>query len=1454
FYGLLMLLFLSAAGAIVSFADDTDIYKPKVRHNVMILMDSSGSMAWPIYENTINYGEFYDYICVNRSTWTDSKDEVTGLYGTSAPYYGSAKQKKRTKIYLIYANAGYASIAGVGLTGDSGNPDLVWKIDESADMGTYLSSDGELVDADGDKPQNADGSPNPAYGGRITTVDVVVGGETVKKIRIDGDTLPNGRDIALHKWSDNPDGSMTDNGFAGLVRAPGNYFSGYFRNTTSDPSNVKKDLHVHESGSTYTSAQGSASTTSLKENCYFFATGNYINMQMLFNLQVYAGSWKKAWSYCSYPQGVTYQTVPFNLVSKNYPGNAPQNYDSNADSTVNNVIYNALSGSMRVYFSNIRLYYNTSSKCDRIELYDENGNKLYTYKNKSTPFWSDTVTGKQITVRFITYNSAQTRYWKIDKYEYQSIPTGGTYKFDIRIDVAKEAIIDVIETTRGKINWGLMTFDKTGNADGGQLPPQMPINPSFNDDQQKQGIINQLQQVTANGGTPLGEALQDVFKYFNSHINQIHRDCNKNFIITLTDGFPSADTYWARISSTLNFDTNAALHDSVQYTLDPMQYTTPTNDYYDDIAGYLYTHSWLNYTDIAAADRKDSADNLTVHNIGFSLDSPMLQHASDLGGGIYLTAYSKDQLVSAFHSLGILIGEYTSYTAPVVSVDEANRVQSGDKLYMALFKPNEDTYWAGNLKKYGLSYGIATGCNREKEWFVVDKTLKEATTCDGEMIPESSSFWSTVNDGGEVEKGGAGKKIYDSVPSSVVNPLTQSFATFRNIYTKTNSSSGLVRVATDISTLTNADFGVGAVGDPAADMKRYKIINFLYGYTYSANDGDPLTDDDGDGNADAGPLGAPVEKSSWPMGPVIHSTPKIIDYFKADGSLDKRYIAVGANDGMLHVFDDTDGSEIFAFVPTAVLPVLQQFNPLLADPKTKVYTVDSSPSLIKKSNGDLLLVFGLRRGGRAYYALNVTSSSPSSWYFEWEVSNSTSGMGELGYSMPQPQTLKIKIDATTDKNVLLIPGGYDIAEDRPIATANSDYSLTAAHQDTMGRGMFLIDADTGLPLDGSYFSTGSQFAWPASGTPTGVMAHMKYCFAADPTVVSGQNGYLLAAYLTDLYGQVWKLRYADDPVGSGKKFHLNLIFKMNPMTDQKSDYELKDAFRTWTSGASDPRGTISYVSFPIVSPRKSFFSPDVSYAGNCFTDVPVLYMGTGDREHPTYVGSSSPTDKTVKNGLFSFYDAHAWYKSKGLTYNDVNDYFTEEDLLNVTCGGMEPDVVLYADAGDNSQTKGNMKNFLREDMKGWYLLFSQLSGCYAADNDKDVIHNGEKAISPVTLFAKVVYAPTFQPLAPSADPCAYSNVARLFAVDYCTGNAVYNFYTGNDTDDNSDGTIDADEKKYTRLDRYLAIGDHIPSGVSVVIRYGKAAGFISVGGKIYPLPEIKMPGGMIPFYWREIYQ
>nr|CBX27002.1 hypothetical protein N47_A10310 [uncultured Desulfobacterium sp.] len=1053
-----------------------------------------------------------------------------------------------------------------------------------------------------------------------------------------------------------------------------------------------------------------------------------------------------------------------------------------------------------------------------MKLYDENGNSPITITSMPTDGWTGWITGKQVLVRFITDANPATvsTGWKIDSYQYQSKTD---YNFFSRLDVATSAIINVIESTRGRVNWGIMGFGETNATP--------PMNASYNDDQQKQSIITALNGFSATGDSNIAESMNLVLKEFNSKAQQIHKDCNKNFVIVLSDGYADHDTLGSDWGSPVAdyAALNAAEASQYHFTQDPFQDANPPADYYDDIAGFMYSHKYTDYTSIPADERADSADNIIVHNIGFSTESPMLKHASDLGGGIFLTAYSKSQLVNAFYSLGILIAEYTSYTAPVVSVDETNRVQSGDRLYMALFKPNAELYWTGNLKQYGFTYGIKPDCNKTtNEWYVVDRADKSATTCDGRMLPETTSFWSSGFDGGDVEKGGVGQVLYNNIPVKYGKLDTAINACdFRKIYTY-DSTSGLVRVGTN--TLTNTALNV------SQDTDRYKIANYIYGYTYDAHTAATAL------SAGGSPLveGSPVSKR-WPLGPIIHSSPKIIDYLDANNDLVNRYIAVGANDGLLHVFNNDNGQEIFAFIPTEVLPLMKQFDSSVNNHPKKVYTVDGSPALLQfkdSSNVDKkLLVFGLRRGGRAYYALDITdNTNPGNWSVRWKVNNGSANMGELGYSFAMPRQIKIKIstDPDTYANYILVPGGYDTTEDKNDPLAN--YQLTTTHTCSMGRVIYILNADDGAVFQKFDYNNKSG---------------MKYCFPADPTVVTGPRGVFLAAYMTDLYGQVWKLTY-----NSTTGFALNLIFKMNPMTDQRSDYYWRNEFKTWVSGNAYPGGTIAFspaLGTDIKNPRKTFYSPEVSYAGNCFTDVPVLYMGTGDREHPTFIGTSTGGYAPVKNGLYAFYDAEAYYKFSTGAYNEA-DYFTEKNLLNVTCGAMEPDLIWDSNA-IIWQIKANIKTYLRESTKGWYLLFSELDDCYSGDNNVDFKnqndHDGEKSISPITLFSKVIYAPTYQPNASNDNPCEYTGNGRVFAVNYCTGNAVYNFYGGNDDKNDPQNVI----RKFTRLDRYLEIGTDIPSGVSIVIRHGKAAGFISVGGKIYPLPDIDMPGSMIPFYWKE---
>ncbi len=1487
----------------------------------MVLLDTSDSMKFGVYDDAVDYDFFYDYIIDGASEgavppgYTEAQDYIAGGSNivdedgnVTAAFYGVSSRKK-DKIYLFFGDIGYAN----GQTGDAGDPEYTWYTGFETDTRTYII-DGEFYDdtGPGDGPGVKFVEGGSGYKGRLSYM--TVDGEKI--ILFDGQELPNDRGIALHDWQENPDNSRVDKGFAGMLKAPGSYFSGHFFTLWEDAAQTTmranwncddiadfdatdealpttdwvksdcRDLPVTSLTSRYTSDPDLAYQDffSERKTVYFFVKGNWFNMQTVFNLRVkVGGEWKVAWRHVSLPAEFYSPTVDYGLQSPNYPGDYPANYDSQTDPTVNYLVYNGQSAQMALHFKSLSL-----GSGDRIELYNQSGVLVHTITSMPDSEWTPFISGNQILVRFISDDNPETvgEGFRIDAYQYQS---ADPYDFFDRFQVAADALSEVVKSTRGKVNWGFTTFDATGESDGAQIDPAvLPIDPTMTPTAFEMVLDTRLAELLADdgenikGGTPLGEALQDLSVWFTDMQEDIYENCNKNIVIVLTDGFPDRDgntidvsttpptvtddfSQWGRIDPALNFHTDDTLHDDEQYAQDPFQYPEPApNDYFDDVARFLYTHSWVTtetrsvYDPIlpleplvegAPTDEEianelvDTPDNILVNSIGFTVDSPMLAHAAELGGGAYLTAFSKSQLVNAFYSLGLLITDYTSYTAPVVSVDEANRVQSGDKLYMALFKPNQSLPWTGNLKKYGLAPpGEGHTCPDPQPFVVVDKTGNEATDCDGVMLPTSSSFWSTGFDGGEVDLGGVGEVLNLAIPPGI-GLLTDSEVTgadFRNIKTSVDGTS-LVTVSTD--SLTNTLLGVGPEDDAAADMNRYKIVNFLYGYTYDAEDD-----------------GSPVSKT-WPMGPIVHSEPVLIDYTNPDtGELIKRYIAVGANDGMLHVFDDANGREVFAFVPPAVLNKLKSYDP--AEGLPRVYTVDGPTSIVRKNDGARLLLFGLRRGGQAYYALNITSPDESLWTLAWEIAPSTDCGGgetcfsELGQSWSRPKTAIIRTGASTFKRILIFGGGYDPLEDRP---DNEEYNMP--DHSSMGRGIYIVDVDTGRPLDSGFFDGSAQFVWTDGDPSIDVLGQMKYCFPADPTVVSNSNGLLSAAYLADLYGQIWKVRYEYNEESGTGKFYLNLIFKLNPMYDQASAYENKDAFVDYDPDVSaDPRGDIEQDPAQvtdtgvIINPRRTYYGPDVSYAGNTFTDVPVLYIGTGDREHPTFIGNMTDPAHTVRNGLFGFYDAQR-YTVEVLgepTYSD-DDAFDISDLLNVTCGALEPDVNEGLDAGEVSdEEKTGIETYLKKTGVGWYILFDDQDGCPHQDIDE---HAGEKAIAPVTLFAKVVFSPTFTPdEAAAADPCVYDGFARVFAVDYDNGNAAINFFTDNDVDTDDSGLIEDDEANFTRRDRYLAIGSHIPSGISILIRHGKPAGFISVGGKIAPVPGIKGPSGMIPFYWREMFE
>lgn len=127
-------------------------------------------------------------------------------------------------------------------------------------------------------------------------------------------------------------------------------------------------------------------------------------------------------------------------------------------------------------------------------------------------------------------------------------------------------------------------------------------------------------------------------------------------------------------------------------------------------------------------------------------------------------------------------------------------------------------------------------------------------------------------------------------------------------------------------------------------------------------------------------------------------------------------VYVGANDGMLHAFDATSGDEVWAYVPTMVLPKMYR----LADKdygKDHQFYVDGSPvsgDIFDGSNWKTILVGGLGAGGRGYYALDVTN--PDSPAALWEFTDNN-----LGLTFGKPEITKLK-DGTW---VVIFASGYN---------------------------------------------------------------------------------------------------------------------------------------------------------------------------------------------------------------------------------------------------------------------------------------------------------------------------------------------------------------------------------------------------------------------------------------------
>jgi Tfp pilus tip-associated adhesin PilY1 len=642
---------------------------------------------------------------------------------------------------------------------------------------------------------------------------------------------------------------------------------------------------------------------------------------------------------------------------------------------------------------------------------------------------------------------------------------------------------------------------------------------------------------TAGGCTPLGATLVEAKKYFKDYVNpnDLAITCRRKFIVFVTDGSDTvgchgdcsedASDMWKRRMLSVQRAKEAyeagiqvfavgfgeTMPDHLKKTLNWVARYGGTDNLLEENLGDPKAYPIQDYI----PKDKDGKDLEACLTTASAAEADPSSYA--LSGYAFL-ASNADQLSEALKAIFAYVKAQSFYfTAPAIPsvrlIDEEDNV-----VYMSSFFPNDSPFWKGNLKAYQLS---------------PDGTLPLGG--DGKPLP-SNNLWKPGTDEG------AGEILKGREPRS------------RTILT---SAGGSIKNF-DQANLTDNDLDLGPDTNNC-NSECQELISYVRGTdVYNIRS---------------------VQDKDWKLGDMFHSNPVIVGspskFFEdqgfsgPDGFYEKntnrtKVVIAGANDGMLHALNAETGNEEWALIPNPVLKTLKLMR------TTHTYYVDASPKVAdvwfdrnkdNKKTADewrTVLVCGLRKGGKHYFALDITDTLNPKYLWEFPKAGDASTLTRLGQSWSEPAIGRVKMEQGGDlveKWVAFIGGGYD------------PYDEKKGTEATMGNLFFVIDIMTGEII--------KEF----SG-----LFLMRHCFAAPPTAVdTNSDGYVDKVYVGDLAGQMWV-------------FHVGF----NGIT-KTSDSQWKG--ERLFMAPKEP-----------LEKHNSYYQPAVAFDkfGN-----PWVYYGTGDRENPT---------------------------------------------------------------------------------------------------------------------------------------------------------------------------------------------------------------------------------------------
>ncbi len=495
------------------------------------------------------------------------------------------------------------------------------------------------------------------------------------------------------------------------------------------------------------------------------------------------------------------------------------------------------------------------------------------------------------------------------------------------------------------------------------------------DEDEASGTYNPVPMV-ADGRTPIANSLLDAFEWYVSKresggewAEDPLAECRKWYVVLITDGAESCDPY-----------------------------TRP------DGTGGGFACDSGNAADKFANPGVAGVDPVPVFTIGFSESvasaPPELTCISDVTDGEYFGARNASELKDALY--GVLnqlnTTEERSFIPFKVSPPPSSKGGPATEQDFLVVYPyfqaiKESSLWAGNLYGFKLNESqttLSTDANCE-----VDSTTLVVEEVSGNTWDAAARLTDQLDDG-------LGRPVF---MGQWVDPLW--------------SRHDLTEIPSDATLRLYLRNQMAVPGTGATDIDAQEAVNFLRniwsdditpGVDPTPKDANPSTAGVNDGRPD----GYPVLGDFYHSQPVVVSPPNrsmfFFDYGYGDAhdyasfmekhSMRRRVVLAGANDGMLHAFDggffdrDTgsttetyndqhdlgDGSELFAYVPNAVMPRLYN----MTNGKSQQYMVDgliATSDVYIDTNPDpgvttrewrTVAIATMRRGGRGMVALDIT--------------------------------------------------------------------------------------------------------------------------------------------------------------------------------------------------------------------------------------------------------------------------------------------------------------------------------------------------------------------------------------------------------------------------------------------------------------------------------------------------